>query len=181
MERTMAEAQKMGPSRCPRCDSELNGTEKFCPNCKKVLVGMTQPLSNEKPVNCPVCKLPVYKAKMAGRDIFHCAECGGSAYSREMLMKLQALDSKAIDISPQERDYRKPPFFEKREKPPFLICPYCGKKMTSKKLGQMTIDMCEECKAVWLDSGKEKHINDMMGSYKMQMLNKADSGRRQRR
>ncbi|HNZ29032.1 MAG TPA: zf-TFIIB domain-containing protein, partial [Candidatus Goldiibacteriota bacterium] len=86
-------------------------------------------------------------------------------------------------ISAEERDYRRPPFFEKREKPPFLICPFCGKKMAAKKLGQMQADMCTECSALWLDFGKEKHINDILGAYKMSIMNRTgnSSGRRERR
>jgi Zn-finger nucleic acid-binding protein len=172
---------------CPRCGAELKGGEDKCPSCGRPMILGTAagqavgPV--EKPVNCPVCKLPVYKAKIAGREMLHCAECEGSAYPRDTLMKLQALEKKVIDISAEERDYRRPPFFEKRDKPPFLICPFCGKKMAEKRLGQMQADMCTECKALWLDAGKEKHINDILGAYKMSIMNASGNsgGRRERR
>jgi len=166
-----------GLTKCPRCDEPLKGEEKFCPNCKHVLTSYDQPVGvGPKLTNCPVCKLPIYPGKMGSFDILHCAECGSTAYKKEVLMKMQAGDAKAITTGPLEDNYIRPPFFEKREKPPFLICPFCGKKMTSKKIGQMTVDMCEACSALFLDSGKEKHINDLLGSYKMKVLNNSKDG-----
>jgi Zn-finger nucleic acid-binding protein len=168
---------------CPRCKEQLNGDEKFCPNCKKVILPAVQTASvGVKLTNCPVCKLGIYPAKMGTFDILHCAECGGTAYKKEVLMKMQAADVKTIGIGDLERDHRTPPFFEKRDKPPFLICPFCGKKMAAKKLGPMMTDMCSECSALFMESGKEKHLNDILGSYKMSVMNASrDGGGRHRR
>jgi len=173
-----------GLSRCPRCDNELIGEEKFCPNCRHVLAAAATPVGiGAKLTNCPICKLSIYPAKMGKYEILHCAECEGTAYKKEVLMKMQAMDPKKIETGELESSHVTPPYFEKREKPPFLICPFCGKKMPSKKIGQMQVDICDECGAVFLDSGKEKHINDLLGPYKRYMMNSGDSGpsRRQRR
>jgi Zn-finger nucleic acid-binding protein len=172
-----------GLAQCPRCDALLTGEEKFCPNCRHVLVSLQQaPGIGPKLTNCPVCKLPIYPGKMGKFDILHCAECGSTAYKKEALMKMQAGDPKDIVPGPLEDSHITPPFFEKREKPPFLICPFCGKKMPPKTIGRMTVDMCDECSALFLDSGKEKHINDLLGSYKMKVLNSSkDNGSRRSR
>lgn len=168
---------------CGRCKEPLKGDEKFCPNCKKVL--LVQPLSASagiKLTNCPICKLSIYPAKMGIHDILHCAECDGTAYKREVLMKMQLADIKKIEIGDLEHDHTTPPFFEKREKPPFLICPFCGKKMSAKKLGPMQTDLCGECNGLFLEGGKEKHINEILGSYKMAIMNQnQDNNRRSRR
>ncbi|MCE5301223.1 MAG: hypothetical protein LLG37_10190, partial [Spirochaetia bacterium] len=125
--------------------------------------------------------IPIYPARMAGHDILHCAECEGTAYKREVLMKMQALEAKKLEIGDDERNHRTPPFFEKREKPPFLICPYCGKKMAAKKLGPMQVDMCTGCSALFLDGVKYKQIGEILGSYKMAIMNASRDGGRGRR
>jgi Zn-finger nucleic acid-binding protein len=167
---------------CPRCGESVPPEKTVCPNCKKILL-KAQGLADagEKLPNCPVCKIPIYPAKMGGHDIYHCAECDGTAYKRESLMKMQATDSKSLVKGQREREHVTPPYFEKRDKPPFLICPYCGKKMLAKKLGPMQTDMCEECKAIFLDGEKYLHINEMLGAYKMTVMNASrDTGRRRR-
>ena len=48
---------------CPRCGAELKGGEDKCPSCGRPMIlggGNVQGVGPvEKPVNCPVCKLPV--------------------------------------------------------------------------------------------------------------------------
>jgi Zn-finger nucleic acid-binding protein len=181
------------PIQCPRCGDMVPPDKSVCPNCKKILLrqqghavnlsaanGSRLADAGTKLTNCPVCKIPIYPAKMGGYDILHCAECDSTAFKREVLMKMQATDSKKIAIGPQEQDHVTPPYFEKRDKPPFLICPFCGKKMLAKKLGVMQADMCEECKAVFLDGEKYKHINEILGAYKMSIMNAARDTRRRR-
>lgn len=129
---------------------------------------------------CPVCKLPVYNAKFDGLGAFYCAECNGLAVPRDTMMKMRPGGKKPVEPAPEAADYRKPPFFEKREKPPFLICPFCGKKMETKKFGQMSLEVCEKCSSLWFDPGKELHVNDILGSYKMKMLNAKENGGRRR-
>lgn len=170
------------PIICPRCGDSVPADKSVCPNCKKILL-KAQGLADTgaKLTNCPICKVSIYPGKMGAYDILHCAECGSTAFKREVLMKMQASDPKAIVIGPQEREHVTPPYFEKRDKPPFLICPFCGKKMPAKKLGVMQADMCEECKAVFLDGEKYKHINEILGAYKMSIMNTPPHGGRRRR
>lgn len=170
------------PIQCPRCGESVPADKNVCPHCKKILLKQ-QGLADQgvKMPNCPICKIPLYHAKMGGHVIFHCAECGGTAFSREVLMKMQALEPKKFEIGQAERDHVTPPYFEKRDKPPFLICPCCGKKMTAKKFGPMQADMCEECSAIFLEGEKYLHINEILGAYKMSVMNASrDSGRRRR-
>jgi Zn-finger nucleic acid-binding protein len=169
------------PIQCPRCGEEVPADKSVCPNCRKILLkqqGLAD--AGNKLANCPICKIPIYPAKMGGYDILHCAECDGTAYKREVLMKMQATDAKKLMTGPLEDEHVTPPYFEKRDKPPFLICPFCGKKMTQKKLGDMQTDMCEECKAVFLDGEKYKHINSILGPYKAAIMNASRDNRRRR-
>ncbi|HDQ25455.1 MAG TPA: hypothetical protein ENN43_01755 [bacterium] len=169
--------------RCERCDAQLGEGDKRCPNCNKLISEQVEGLAAvpEKPVNCPVCKIPAYKASLSGREIIHCAECGGAALRKELIMKLRPNEAVKLAIGPEERDYRRPPFFEKRDKPPFLICPYCMKKMEEKKFGEMSVDMCEKCGALWLDGGKLNHIGKILAPYKMRAVSGGGGGGRRRR
>ncbi len=166
-------------AQCSRCDTPLTGNEQRCPNCQKPLVATTPALS-QRPANCPVCKIPIYPAKMADLEILHCAECEGTAYQRETLMRMQPNSPKEIEIGAMERDHKTPPYFEPRDKPPFLGCPFCSKRMQEKRLGPMSVDICEKCKAIWLEGTQSNQINEILSPYKTQSMSQA-KGRRSRR
>lgn len=96
----------------------------------------------------------------------HCAECKGLGVKRESMMKLQAYGPKELAISPEERAYKRPQFFEPRQKPPFLICPFCKKRMKAASLSKAAVDLCEACGAIWLEGDKIEAFNDLLGPYK---------------
>jgi len=167
---------------CPRCGENVPVDKNICPNCKKIFLKTGPASTPQKLTDCPICKIPIYPGKMNEFDILHCAECGGTAYKREVLMKMRANDEKKLETGEQEKEHQTPPYFEKRDRPPFLICPYCGKKMETKRLGPMQVDVCGECKALFLDGDKYRHINAILGAYKLSMMNDSEnSGRRPRR
>jgi Zn-finger nucleic acid-binding protein len=122
-----------------------------------------------KPVPCPICKLPLFPAQLGGQEMLHCAECKGNAFKREALMKLQPHGEKTLDTGPEARAYKRPPFFEPRKKPPFLICPFCVKRMKETKLGPANVDLCESCQSLWLDGPKLGQLNELIGPYKWRM------------
>jgi Zn-finger nucleic acid-binding protein len=151
---------------CPRCDTPLTGEEAACPQCHRPLTGTKLASTpGDKPV-CPICKLPIYEAALAGLPVLHCAECKGMGLKRESMMKLQPYGPKAVTIGAEERGYKRPQFFEPRQKPPFLICPFCKKKMKGTTLAKFSVDICEECAALWLEEGKVEFLNDIAGPYK---------------
>jgi Zn-finger nucleic acid-binding protein len=125
----------------------------------------------KKPVNCPVCKLPVYPAEVESHPLLHCAECLGLAMGREAAMKLQPFGPKTVQLSAEERDYKRPPFFEPRARPPFLICPFCGKRMEAVKFGNLKADICESCQGMWLEKHATADLNAVLGPYKRKMMN----------
>jgi hypothetical protein len=113
----------------------------------------------------------MYPATVGDQALLHCAECGGTAYGRDSLMKLQPHGPKAIELSPDERSCKRPPFFEPRKKPPFLICPLCGKKMKEEKLAGGPVDLCGACNALWLDGPKIERLSELIGPYKWKIAN----------
>jgi Zn-finger nucleic acid-binding protein len=132
-------------------------------------------------VKCPVCKIAAYTAKLAGEDVLHCAECGGTALKRESMMKLQPGGPKELVKSAEERAHKTPPYFEKRQKPPIMACPYCGKRCKEEKLGPMAVDICEKCSSLWLDGKKIEHLADIIGPYKWKAAKGGSSGSTRRR
>lgn len=161
-----------GFKNCPRCNAPLAGERKACPGCGKPFTAPVGLVGGKAPV-CPICKIPAYPAVMAGQEILHCAECEGTAYTREALSKMQPGGRKEIEIGLGEREHQTPPYFEPREKPPFLICPFCKKRMEEKKLAKISVDICTECRALWLDGQKHKFMNDLLGPYKWSTLNES--------
>jgi Zn-finger nucleic acid-binding protein len=132
-----------------------------------------------KALPCPVCKIPLYPAGLDGQDVLHCAECEGLGISREAMMKLQPLGEKKVQTGAEERNHKTPAFFEPRQKPPFLICPFCGKKMGALKLGNTELDQCEKCGGLWLEGPKLEWLKDLIGPYKSRISKaKGDSRRR---
>lgn len=154
---------------CPRCDISLTGAEISCPQCRFVLGGTKLASAvGDKPV-CPICKLPIYDAAISGLAVAHCAECKGMGIKREIMMKIQAFGPKEIMIGLEERGYKRPQFFEPRQKPPFLICPFCKKRMKENVLAKVSVDLCEACGALWLDGPKTELLNEILGPYKWRM------------
>jgi Zn-finger nucleic acid-binding protein len=152
---------------CPRCDTALTGSEPDCPQCHLPFVGVsklagapgTQP-------NCPLCRLPLYPAVLAGLPVLHCAECKGTALKRETLMKLAPQGSKDVVIGAEELNYKRPAFFEPREKPPILVCPFCRKRMKAVPFGKAKPDLCVDCSALWFDGPAPSDLNEALGPYK---------------
>ncbi|MES2201644.1 MAG: hypothetical protein V4498_05280 [candidate division FCPU426 bacterium] len=163
----------MKPATCPRCDAPLAGTEKACPQCgRPVAAGPALASVATKPKNCPICKLPLYNANISGNPMLHCAECKGVGMERDSMMKLQPYGAKEIELSAEERSYKRPQFFEPRKRPPFLICPFCSKRMNEAKLGPVATDLCEACDSLWLEGPRLKSFDEMVGPYKWRMVNK---------
>jgi Zn-finger nucleic acid-binding protein len=163
------------PAKCPRCDQSLTGSEQICPGCRRPLAKTDGLISAPvKAASCPVCKIPVYPAILNTLEILHCAECEGLAIRREMMMKIQPQGKKEIQIGPEERNHKTPPFFEPRQKPPFLICPFCGKRMEALKLGKTELDQCEKCGGVWLEGPKLEMLQDIIGPYKYRVSKPKD-------
>lgn len=117
--------------------------------------------------SCPICKIPFYQGSLAGLELWHCAECEGTAWPRATMMKLRPDEARLpLQRGPDEAGHQTPPYFTPRQKPPFLICPLCGKRMKEHKLAGTTVDLCEKCDALWLDGPKAGKFVDLVGPYK---------------
>jgi ribosomal protein L37AE/L43A len=84
-------------------------------------------------------------------------------------MGLRPQGKKEIQVGPKERDHQTPLFFEPREKPPFLLCPFCVQRMETVRLGKTKVDQCEKCGSVWLEEPKLKMLQVLLRFYKYRM------------
>ncbi len=59
--------------KCPFCEKEIEGTEKFCPHCEGLLIGYTTPKKAPVPQSkktCPTCGTTI------GQNAVFCSRCG---------------------------------------------------------------------------------------------------------
>lgn len=165
--------------KCPRCDHPLNGAEPNCPGCGRPLGKKTGLVGALKVAPCPICKIPLYHATLDDQEVLHCAECKGIGIRREAMMKLQSQGNKEVQIGAEERQHKTPAYFEPRQKPPFLICPFCAKRMEALKLGKTELNQCEKCGSLWLEEPKLGTLPEIIGPYKFRISqSKNHSGRR---
>ncbi len=127
-------------------------------------------LTRPTKIICPICKITIYTASLATRELLLCEECKGSAWPRETMMKT-TVDDAALPAqrSAEGQAHKTPPYFTPRQKPPFLLCPYCGKRMKEEKLAGGPVDICEKCQCLWLDGPKAGRFKEILGPYKWKM------------
>ncbi len=120
-------------------------------------------------MNCPKC-VGVLKEQTIGIKspitVDTCFACGGIWFDKdelELLVNKQILDTAEFDLEAEplkDDDLMKEIDLDKKE----AICPRCtgNKKMVkkiSKRNKDVTIDFCENCGGVWLDSGEFAKIS----------------------
>ena len=44
-----------------------------------------------------------------------------------------------------------------------MVCPRCGGQLTESKIDEVTIDTCDKCGGVWLDSGELEQLTKREG------------------
>lgn len=105
---------------------------------------------------CPVCSNPLSRMSTKsdyGAELFfnRCAYCGGLWLEGLTLYQIPKKESERIESLPKAVEWRK------SSEPP-LTCPVCYVKLTPFKdpnlPPELSIERCEECKGVWIDSGE---------------------------
>lgn len=107
---------------------------------------------NKRVVECPHCWIKTMQAEI---DVFgpniiidRCPECQGSWLDggelQKMLKGRKLADYLTKDIGTKTRSK--------------LVCPRCGGLMDIEKAGDVEVDVCVECRGVWLDDGELKEL-----------------------
>jgi len=146
---------------CPSCGALLRLTENEesfrCEYCGAVYT----PPSNEdgvrllgeaSPLACPVCKIPLEHAALAGRRILSCTRCQGMLVSMDDFLGL-------VDEL-HSRHARSPivqPPVNRHDLERHIDCPQCHQRMDTHIYGgpgNIVIDDCDGCSLDWLDKSE---------------------------
>ncbi len=116
----------------------------------------------DPPVACPVCKNTLGDALLDGFAVLHCIRCRGVLMPRAVFVGV---------IDRRRRSARGPGSIpaplDRRELTRTVTCPHCHQRMDVHPYygpGNIIIDTCPRCDAVWLDSGELGQITEAPGS-----------------
>ena len=110
-------------------------------------------MTGEAGYMCPVCRQTLVRAVMDDREpIQVCQRCKGIFLARRAFVVTLVARRRAAD-----RPSVIPPLGDRRELERRIACPQCGAVMLTDWYhgpGNIVIDTCEICDAVWLDAGE---------------------------
>ena len=122
------------------------------------IVGTTDP-----PLPCPVCATTLGHALLdEGDHVLHCAHCRGVLLARAAFV--QVIERRRASAKGPGKI---PTPVDRRELDRVVTCPQCQNRMDVHPYygpGNVVIDTCPRCDAVWLDSGELGQITDAPGS-----------------
>jgi Zn-finger nucleic acid-binding protein len=98
-------------------------------------------------MNCPKCRSATNQMTIEGVELDFCPTCKGMWFDKDEVAFLEELPDDVPDISEVEKDARKTDY----------DCPRCGIKleeMKFMKVQDLLIDLCPQCKGIWLDEGE---------------------------
>jgi Zn-finger nucleic acid-binding protein len=111
---------------------------------------------------CPVCAAPLAKAILDKLHVIkYCERCRGVLLPRAVFAGV--IESRRAFASDPPTP---PPPLDRRELQRQLVCPDCGQRMDVHPYygpGNVVIDSCSACNAIWLDHGELKQIVDTPG------------------
>jgi Zn-finger nucleic acid-binding protein len=109
----------------------------------------------KEPVDCPKCQVRMREmdAQVPGRKVMldACPECHGIWLDRGELRKIIG-DRKLTDYLTKD-------IGTKTESP--LVCPRCGGLMDYQHAEDVEVDVCLDCRGVWLDAGELAELQDI--------------------
>jgi Zn-finger nucleic acid-binding protein len=106
---------------------------------------------------CPLCKMALVSAGIAGIPILYCTGCHG------VLAPMQTMQSLVSELQAQTgaRGTGAQAVPNKGDSPRTIGCPRCHRRMDAHFYagpGNVMIDSCEDCCLVWLDRGELSRI-----------------------
>ena len=120
-------------------------------------------ITGEAGHSCPVCRVTLTRAVMDDRHrIEFCERCKGifmplDAFAATLTARRRAARTPSITPTPADRE-------DLRRR---IACPGCGTEMITDWYygpGNIVIDTCTRCNAVWLDAGELRRAIDAPGS-----------------
>jgi Zn-finger nucleic acid-binding protein len=106
---------------------------------------------NQPGLSCPVDGSRLQEVPHGSSSFYTCTTCSGLWLPRHFLVAVAA-----------RREYR---VADGRPLPPpvsrvhLVACPLCGQFMSQRVMDHVQIDVCLQCKCIWLDRGEIAHLN----------------------
>jgi len=120
-------------------------------------LGATHP-----PLPCPLCETTLGHALVdGGLEVLHCGRCRGVLMPRAVFV--QTIDRRRAAAKGPGKI---PAPLDRRELARAVTCPHCRQRMDVHPYygpGNVIIDTCAQCDAVWLDSGELGQITEAPG------------------
>ena len=112
--------------------------------------------------SCPVCGIGLLEIWLHRQQVDKCSNCKGTFFDFEELGSIISLVEMYRDIELDEPDIDTLQPTKRFN----YKCPVDGLQMERKDYGSVTVDVCGDCKGVWLDDGElfslkttENHIS----------------------
>ena len=118
---------------------------------------------------CPSCTIELKEVQYHKQIVDMCPTCGGAFFDAgELETIIQIVDIfRNIRLLEEEIDT-----VSAYEKERILYCPECSKEMNPKEIAGEIIDVCPNCRGIWLDKGEiialkiaENHIKAYLNLY----------------
>ena len=119
--------------------------------------------------SCPVCGIGLLEVWLHRQQVDRCSNCKGTFFDFEELGSIISLVEmyRSVEL-PDEQEIETLPPIKRHE----YSCPVDGTQMERKDYGNIAVDVCGECKGVWLDDGElfslkttENHIKENLNLY----------------
>lgn len=156
---------------CPNCGAPLNiapGGDHFaCAYCGSLHFPTPSAegiiLLDEAPegLECPVCSLPLHRAKFRHWSGYQCSRCRGLLFDLDDFSEIVKY-LRASATGPPDQ----PIPFEPEGLNRAIVCPRCSQRMSTHPYygpGNFVIDNCMGCSFVWLDYGELIKISGYPG------------------
>ena len=117
---------------------------------------------------CPKCNINLLEIWLHSQQVDRCGECKGTFFDFEELGSIIRLVEmyRSIELDEEETETVAPILRDHHN------CPNDGTEMERKDYGGVTVDVCGDCKGVWLDDGElfslkttENHIRENLNLY----------------
>ncbi len=117
---------------------------------------MTQPERDQ--LKCPACASPLKSIQFLNQAVEKCLDCGGMWFDADQIQRAQGLKDSSINWpeSGIPEDSKKLTVEEGRK----MVCPKDGTNLVSVRYGssEVVVDICPECRGLWLDYGEFSKI-----------------------
>ncbi len=117
---------------------------------------------------CPKCNISLSEIWLQRQQVDRCGKCKGTFFDFKELGSIIRLIEmyRSIDLEEEETETLVPASRELHN------CPKDGTEMERKDYGGIAVDVCRDCKGVWLDDGElfslkatENHIRENLNLY----------------